>query len=388
MDGSRFIPALDTMSSSRVDSHDTGGGDNLSSHNSSTERIQNHFNNYKLAREKSPTKRRGSPTTNNMIAPQRPTQSHRRKTVRLPLSSRESSPSRPNVSATARGSQLHNNSVPLQQAPEGSLPPRLQRQSSNTPQWPNSPRLGPTPKAPPRSPALAPRKTTEQVAVPPPPLAPSALQLRVETVSKNISGDDIDLELPSGMRTPRANNTPALETVVESSLPSTPALGTSRILAQKVAAAQEQAEGRGQNRIIETTDGETTGGESTTPTVPRSKISSRVGSTLGSTIESESESGYEERFGYSSPKNATLAGPQRVFTRRPTLVNTLQQNSDGSRNMETETVPSLGGGPVGTGASIRSKKSSETIRAPRKEKKKRPAAVANPNRESQVLTTF
>lgn len=383
MDESRFILALDAMSSSRVDSHDTGGGDNFSSHNSSTERIQNHFSNYRLAREKSPTKRRGSPITNNMTTPQRTTPSHRRKTVRPTLSSRESSPSRPNVSTAARGSQLHINSVSLQQAPEGHPPPRLQRQSSNIPQWPSSPRLAATPKVPPRSPALAPRKTTEQVIVPqPPPLAPSALQLRVETVSKNISGEDTELDLPSGMRTPRANNTPALETVVESSLPSTPAIGTTRIVAQKVAAAQEQAEGRNQDRIIEITDGDTTEGESTTPTVSRSKISSRVGST-GSTIESESESGFEGRFEYSSPsKNAPSAGPQRVFTRRPTIVNTLQQHSDGSRNMETETVPSLGGGPVGTGASIRSKKSSETIRAPRKEKKKRPVAVANPNRES------
>jgi len=305
--------------------------------------------------------------------------------VRSTISSRESSPSRPNLSPAARGSQLHNSTTLSQPASEG---PRFKRPSSSTtPQWPNSPRLGAGPKPSQRSPALSPRKTTEQVV--PPPLAPFALQLRVETVSKNINSGDTDLELPPpGMRTPRANSSPVLETVVESSLPSTPAIGTSRILAQKVAAVEAtRNQEKPQGRIIETTDGETTGGESTTPTVPRSTIGSRV-STFGSTVESESESGFasEDRIGYNNPS----AGPSRVFTRRPTLVNTLQMNPDTSRNMtvETETVTSmiqLGGGPGSVNPSIRPKKSSDTIRAPRKEKKKRPTTMANPNRKLSKL---
>ncbi|KAF8459394.1 vacuolar segregation subunit 7-domain-containing protein [Terfezia claveryi] len=317
-----------------------------------------------------------------MSAPQRTTQSHRRKTVRSTISSRESSPSRPNLSAAARGSQLLNSTTLSQQASEGLLSPRFNRPSSTTPQWPNSPRLGAGQKTSQRSPALSPRKTTEQVA--PPTLAASALQLRVETVSKNINSDDTDLELPPpGMRTPRANSSPALETVVESSLPSTPAIGTSRVLAQKVAAVEAtRNQENPQGRILEATDGETTGGESTTPTVPRSRVS-----TFGSNAESESESGFasEDRFGYNNPsRDASSTGPSRVFTRRPTLVNTLQMNPDTSRNMtvETETVTSmiqLGGGPGSVNPSIRPKKSSDTIRAPRKEKKKRPTTIANPN---------
>ena len=380
------------MSSSRVDSNDIGGEDplrRLSKDNSSTERIQAQFKNYKFkTREESPSpnKRGGSPITNNMSAPQRTTPSHRRKTVRSTISSRESSPSRSNLSAAARGSQLHNSTTLSQQASEGPRSPRFQRSSSSTPQWPNSPRLGAGPKILQRSPALSPRKTTEQVV--PPPLAPSALQLRVETVSKNISSDDTDFDMPPpGMRTPRANSTPALETVLESSLPSTPAIGTSRILTQKVAAVEEtRNQGKPQGRIIEATDGETTGGDSITPTVPRSAMGSR-GSTFGSTVESESESG----FGYNNPsKDTSSAGPSRVFTRRPTLVNTLQMNPDTSRNMtvETETVTSmiqLGGGPGGVNPSIRSKKSSDTIKAPRKEKKKRPTTIANPNRKLSKL---
>lgn len=392
MDESGFGSVSGTMSSSRVVNNDIGGEDalrTLSKDNSSTEKIQNHFKNYKLTREESPLRRGGSPTTNNMSAPQRTAQGYRRKTVRSTYSSRESSPSRPNLSAAARGSNLHNNTISLQQASEGRLSPRLQRQSANTSQWSNSPRLGVHPKVSQRSPALSPRKTTEQVV--PPPLAPTAIQLSVETVSKNLNSDDTDLELPPpGMRTPRVTSTPALETVVESSLPSTPAIGTSRILAQKVAAVQAtRDQEKSQERIIETTDGETTGGESTTPTVPRSMMGSRVGSAFGSTIESESESGFasEDRFGYNSTtRNNTSAGPSRVFTRRPTLVNTLQMNPDSSRNMtvETETVTSmvqLGGGPGGVIPSIRSKKSSDTIRAPRKEKKKRPTNIPNPNRK-------
>lgn len=302
--------------------------------------------------------------------------------MRSTISSRESSPSRPNLSAAARGSQLLNSTTLSQQASEGLLSPRFNRPSPTTPQWPNSPRLGAGQKTSQRSPALSPRKTTEQVA--PPTLAPSALQLRVETVSKNINSDDTDLELPPpGMRTPRANSSPALETVVESSLPSTPAIGTSRVLAQKVAAVEAtRNQENPQGRILEATDGETTGGESTTPTVPRSRVS-----TFGSNAESESESGFasEDRFGYNNPsRDASSAGPSRVFTRRPTLVNTLQINPDTSRNMtvETETVTSmiqLGGGPGSVNPSIRPKKSSDTIRAPRKEKKKRPTTIANPN---------
>lgn len=68
-------------------------------------------------------------------------------------------------------------------------------------------------------------------------------------------------------------------------------------------------------------------------------------------------------------------------------MNTSQQYPNDFRMMEVETVL-LPGEAVGTGASIRSKKSSETIRAPRKKKEKRLAAVANPNCEAQVLTTF
>ncbi|KAF8422665.1 vacuolar segregation subunit 7-domain-containing protein [Tirmania nivea] len=389
------------MSSSRVDGNDTGGEDSLrhlSKGNSSTERIQAQFKSYKFnTREESPSpNRRGrSPITNNMSAPQRTTQSHRRKAVRSTISSRETSPSRPNLSSAARGSQLHNNITLSQQASEGPLSPRFKRPSSSTtPQWPNSPRLGAGPKTPQRSPALSPRKTIEQVV--PPPLAPSALQLRVETVSKNINSDDTDLELPPpGMRTPRANSSPALETVEESSLPSTPAIGTSRILAQKVAVVEAtRNQEKSQGRIIETTDGETTGGESTTPTVPRSTIGSRV-PTFGSNVESESESGFasEDRIGYNPPRDASSAGPSRVFTRRPTLVNTLQMNPDTSRNMtvETETVTSmiqLGGGSGGVNPSIRPKKSSDTIRAPRKEKKKRPTTIANPNPASTKAEFF
>jgi hypothetical protein len=173
------------------------------------------------------------------------------------------------------------------------------------------------------------------------------------------------------MRTPRSNVSPALETVVESSLPTTPTNGASKTLTDQVAALVN----RQPNTILEESEGDK-------PETSRGTRKHRTGSIASSIAppsqpESESESGYksEERVGASNNNNTDNRAPQssKSFSRRPMGYDNFSRNM----TVETETVVSVpqvavGAGGVPGGASIRSKKSTDTIRAPKKEKKKAP----------------
>jgi hypothetical protein len=92
-----------------------------------------------------------------------------------------------------------------------------------------------------------------------------------------------------------------------------------------------------------------------------------------STAESESESGYKSEEKTPASSLHKPPAPGKLFSRRPTV--TGKDASSRAMTVETETVssvPQVGLGTVGPagGASIRSKKSTDTIKAPRKDKKK------------------
>ena len=377
------------MSSFRTDSNETDGGEGTSlripnkGNSLSTERTQ-YLSNSKRMRGASAATRDAN-AANSMSSAPKPKPAYRSKSSRYTdtLSAREDSPVRTNLTAAAKPSPLQNSTTGLSQQPvEGPLSPKTHpRSSSNTSNWTASQRLGSnSSQTPQRAPASSARKKRETAPsnASANAFAPSALQLRVETVSRNIaSSDDTDkFVLESGMRTPRNTNAPALETVIEGSLPNTPATGASRLLTEKVAAVKARA----QENILESNDGDTTDGESTTPTASRSTAGSRAPSIMASTAESESEDyRSEDRYPYFAPLVRTTAvGPSRFTSRR--MNSSQQHNTESLRNMtvETETVTSmiqLGGGPGGTGSSLRSKKSSDTIRAPKKEKKRRQTAA-------------
>jgi len=127
-------------------------------------------------------------------------------------------------------------------------------------------------------------------------------------------------------------------------------------------------------------------------TITRKRADS-ISSSIAPT-ESESEAGY--RSGDRTPTSSLhrVPPPARVYGRRPTV--TGKEPSSKAMTVETETVssvPQIGLGAVGTagGASIRSKKSTDTIRAPRREKKragKRAMAAGSSNRKASRLFTL
>ncbi|CUS06753.1 unnamed protein product [Tuber aestivum] len=284
--------------------------------------------------------------------------------VRSAAPSRETSPTRSGTPAPGSSRNAQPQSQPdLHQ-------PRPHRPLANAPHWPPSTRLAVTRTPPPdsRSPALSPQKKGDRTNCNTSAGVPQSVHLL-----RDREGNPEDLEesgLASGMRTPRSNNSPALETVVESSLPTTPAISTSKTLTEQVAALVNRQQ---HNTIPEEPEGEKSGAGGT-----RKHRTSSIASSIAprSQAESESESGYrsEEKTAYANNNNNGRAPPpSKVFARRPAVMG----SDNFSRNMtvETETVSSVPQVAVGAtgvpgGASIRSKKSSDTIRAPKKEKRK------------------
>lgn len=184
------------------------------------------------------------------------------------------------------------------------------------------------------------------------------------------------------MRTPRTNSSSGLATVVESSLPSTPAIGTSKILTDQVAALAA----RQPMQIPEEVEGEKAAEKKSASHARTDSVTSSI--TPKSQQESESESGYRSED--KAPAAPTKQAPPPVRSNSLARRQTVMGGKDGlarTMTVETETVssvPQLALGTVGpqAGASIRSKKSTDTIRAPKKEKK-RPNKRPNPGSSTQ-----
>lgn len=267
-------------------------------------------------------------------------------------SSREASPVpqlRPSA-RTASTSSLARTSVTTSPAPQPTPPsasqadlvqpvsPRPQRPlASQIPHWPTSPRLSLSRSPPPprtTSPMTSPKRATDASFT-------SLPSVFVKDEDGKAPAEEPIEERPqhlhSGMRTPRhsASPIPMLETVTESSLPSTPAIGLSRTLTDKIDALARENEKKEEARLT--------------------------------TQESESESGNK------SDDKPPSRAPSRQLARRPTVGNTSKGQGEPSRNMtaEIETVVSVPQQVNPTGSVKLSKKqSTDTIRPPKKEKKK------------------
>jgi hypothetical protein len=292
--------------------------------------------------------------------------------ARSAKTSRESSPIRSFGSKTPQHQGQHQSSANLsvphpdlqQPRPFQSLPSTARQAASRTP--------------PPEARPLAPpsRKKSE-TSVPHPTYT---VPVHQEDSERSEGPDDNDDGLP-GMKTPRSNSSTALETVVENSLPTTPAIGSSRFLEDSVAALVQHRSGASvsvSGKIAEEVDTDSTS------TITRKSRAGSVSSSIAPSSTAESESESEDKTPTSSLHR--VPPPTRVFGRRPTV--TSKETSSKAMTVETETVssvPQVGLGAVGPpgGASIRSKKSTDTIRAPRKEKKrmtKRTVAAGPSNR--------
>lgn len=159
---------------------------------------------------------------------------------------------------------------------------------------------------------------------------------------------------------------------MEGSLPATPAIGSTRSLEDSVAAlVRRQSSTSTTGNIPEEVENDSAS------TITRKGRRDSVSSSIApmSTAESESESGYKSEDKAPISLHKVHHPPPRVFGRRPTV--TGKETSSKAMTVETETVssvPQVGLGAVGPpgGASIRSKKSTDTIRASRKEKKRIP----------------
>lgn len=343
-------------------SRSTGGGEgaverNTHERNSSTDLLASNIE--KPSRDPSPIRVNLSSTglSDSNITPAFHYKTRRKPgSVRSAAASRETSPIR-SVSAAAAAVLRNSQQPDLQQ-------PRPQRSLVNGPHWPSTSRLGLSRSPPPgsRSPAPSLYKKSEHITSVPSPLP--FIVLRRDKEKEGGLDDPEDQNLPSGMKTPRSNASPALETVVEGSLPNTPASGTSKTLTEQVAALAALQSNSNTNAIHEESESEV----SVETVKGRSRAASISSSISHSLAESGSESGSksEDR----SRATPRAPPPKKTFSRRMG-----SDNFSGRMTVETEIVTSvpqvaLGAGVLPGGASIRSKKSTDTIRAPKKKEKK------------------
>lgn len=282
---------------------------------------------------------------------------------------REGSPARTVSSASiarmANSAASQANNVPTPGNAEQQLPlsPRPQRPiNPSVPHWPTSPRLSLSRSPPPasvRSPSLtSPRRVLDSTVSLP---APSMAVRDKESPGKGRSGDESSDGSSyfhhSGPHTahrpprPIASPAPALETVTESSLPSTPAIGMGdRSIDARLLEAEQ--------RRYETSSMSTRASESS--------ISSRA-------QESESDTGNM------SDRKPPSRAPSRI-SRRPTINSTKGADSSGEMKGEIETVVSVPQ-QIGTAgpSRLQRKTSQETIRPPKKEKRKQKRSAPGPN---------
>ncbi|EWC46506.1 hypothetical protein DRE_04229 [Drechslerella stenobrocha 248] len=253
------------------------------------------------------------------------------------------------------GAAAANQQVPAvimeQQQP---LSPRPQRPiHPNVPHWPTSPRLSLSRSPPPNarsSSITSPRKPLDSTLTLPP---PSMAAKDKESPGRGQSGDESSDRISyfhhyGTQRPPRPLASPApLETVTESSLPSTPAIG---MVDKSIDARLHEAEQRRQE----------TSSMSTRPS--ESSISSSRTTTAQ---ESESDTGNM------SDRKPPSRAPSRTVSRRPTVTASTAkaQDASGEVKAEIETVTSIPQqiNPAGT-VRLTKKASQETIRPVKKEK--------------------
>lgn len=256
--------------------------------------------------------------------------------------------------------------VPKPQRPSKALPGGGGQLGSNV-SWVNSP----PPSAVSNKSSITPLRKTDKASTP-----SIVLERATPTATSNTQTDSVDdeiVDLP-GMRTPNkvlSASGSTLETVQESSLPATPAIGTG------------WSGGKG-------------GSDDRSERIDENPMEDAVGKETQPRPESGSESGGNKSAGYQTeikgPKKAATASnsarpeimhPKKSFTQlHPAKGKTGSESTVKNMTVETETVSSipqvaLGGGAgernlpgrTDAGGSLRLKPSTETIR-PKKEKKK------------------
>ena len=256
---------------------------------------------------------------------------------------------------------------------------------------PNTPRL----RSPPPAVSSGPNKTLlsntrKSDQFQPPSTTPSIVLERPSRTSTLTNDTDVGEEersLKQGMRTPVrgiSGGGSALETVQESSLPTTPAIGTGKPIQAKQGGSNDRPDRIEENPMEETLARDTqsligSGNEST---------GHKSGDTKGV------DEGKDRRKSTTAANSAKPMGvnPKRSYSQLPfTKSKTVTEGSVKNMSVETETVSSipqvaLGGGAgernglsrTETGGSLRLKPSQETVR-PKKEKEKKKAVRKAPS---------
>ncbi|KAF3923486.1 hypothetical protein ABW21_db0208456 [Orbilia brochopaga] len=311
------------------------------------------------------TRREGSPSPGRSIS----------STSIARLAASTASHSSPAIAQTSSNSTTTTSQQPpVVNADQQPLSPRPQRPiNPNVPHWPTSPRLSlsrsPPPNARPSS-VTSPRKLPDSTLTLPP---PSMTVRDRESPGRGRSGDEASegtsyFHHHTTQRPPRPMASPApLETVTESSLPSTPAIGMGD---KSIDARLAEADQRRQE----------TSSMSTRPSE-----SSIASSRTTTAQESESDTGNL------SDRKPPSRAPSRTVSRRPTVGTSSAKAQDPSGEVkgEIETVTSIPQqiNPAGT-VRLTKKASQETIRPSKKEKKKRQKRVPGSGAQTTKADIF
>ncbi|KAK6359808.1 hypothetical protein TWF696_000945 [Orbilia brochopaga] len=312
------------------------------------------------------TRREGSPSPGRSISST---------SIARLAASTAASQSSPAIAQTSGSSSTTNSQQPpvVNVEPQQPLSPRPQRPiNPNVPHWPTSPRLSlsrsPPPNARPAS-VTSPRKLLDSTLTLPPP----SMTVRDRESPGRRSGDDSSegtsyFHHHATQRPLRPMASPApLETVTESSLPSTPAIGMGD---KSIDARLAESEQRRQE----------TSSMSTRPSE-----SSIASSRTTTAQESESDTGNL------SDRKPPSRAPSRTVTRRPTVGTSSAKAQDPSGEVkgEIETVTSIPQqiNPAGT-VRLTKKASQETIRPPKKEKKRRQKRVPGSGAQTTKADIF
>ncbi|KAJ6260602.1 hypothetical protein Dda_4828 [Drechslerella dactyloides] len=311
------------------------------------------------------TRREGSPSPARSIS----------STSIARLAASTASQSSPAIAQTSGNSTATTSQQPpVVNAEQQPLSPRPQRPiNPNVPHWPTSPRLSlsrsPPPNARPSS-VTSPRRPLDSTLTLPP---PSMTVRDRESPGRGRSGDEANegtsyFHHHTAQRPPRPMASPApLETVTESSLPSTPAIG---MVDKSIDARLHEAEQRRQE----------TSSMSTRPSE-----SSIASSRTTTAQESESDTGNL------SDRKPPSRAPSRTVARRSTggTSSAKAQDPSGEVKGEIETVTSIPQqiNPAGT-VRLAKKASQETIRPPKKEKRKRQKRVPGSGAQTTKADIF
>ncbi|EPS37831.1 hypothetical protein H072_8394 [Dactylellina haptotyla CBS 200.50] len=276
------------------------------------------------------------------------------------------------ASATTSSSTGNNHSTVVNTEQAQPLSPRPQRPiNPNVPHWPTSPRLSLSRSPPPNnrsSSVTSPRRPLDStLTLPPPSMAIRDRGSPGPGRSGDESNDGTSYFHHTTGRPPRPMASPApLETVTESSLPSTPAIGMGE---RSIDARLLEAEQRRQE----------SSSMSTRPS------DSSIATSRATAPESESDTGNM------SDRKPPSRAPSRTVSRRPTVSNTAAKTQDTSGDVraEIETVTSIPQ-QINPPATVRltKKASQETIRPAKKEKRKRQKRAPGPGTQTTKADIF